>query len=170
MSVQIQLIDLYMGSVERIGAPEFLYALMKEREPEINISHSELPSWDKHLTFIRSRPYRCWYLIEQQIDTPEDARAAGGYIAPVWCGYVSATDRNEIGIVLAKAHRGRGIGPAAVQALIAQHEPLSAEPGKRSGHWLANIAPSNEHSKHVFQKLGFAKIQETYARPGGGDR
>ena len=154
----IELVDVYMGSVIRIGAPEFLYELMKEREPEINISHAKLPSWDEHLTFIRSRPFRCWYLIDAIGFGPRRDIDFGA-----WAGYVSATERNEIGIVIAQAWRGRGIGPAAVQALINQHEPLPAEPSVRNGRWLANIAPGNEQSKHMFQKLGFTKIEETFA-------
>ena len=61
-----------------------------------------------------------------------------------------------------QAWRGHGIGPAAITELVKMHQPLEAIPGERSGHWLANIAPANEHSKHVFQKLGFKKVQETY--------
>ena len=154
----IQLLDVYLWSVIRIGAPEFLYELMKEREREINISHAELPSWDEHLTFIRSRPFRCWYLVDAVSFGPRNDIEYG-----TWAGYVSATERNEIGIVLAKVWRGRGIGPAAVQALMAQHSPLPAEPAKRNGDWLANVAPANEHSARMFQRLGFSKIQETYA-------
>ena len=164
---RIFLLDVYLGHTVRAGAAKFLYELMKERDPEINISHSALPIYDEHLTFIRSRPFRCWYLIEHRAETPEQAAAVGGYIAPVWCGYVSATERNEIGIVLRKAWRGKGIGPVAVAALIAKHDPLPADPTKRNGRWLANIAPANEHSKHVFQKLGFIEIQRTYALGGG---
>lgn len=152
----IALVDVYLAGAAngiRPGALEFLYELMKERDPEINISHSELPSFEHHRQFVTRRPLRLWYLIE----TPAPHR--------VWGGYVSATIDNEIGIVLCKAHRGEGFGPQAIRMLIERHRPNPAEATVRNGNWLANIAPANEHSKHVFQKLGFSKIQETYEFP-----
>ncbi len=150
----LKLLDIYQAGAIRPGALEFLYELMKEREPEINISHRELPSFEQHRQFVTRRPYRFWYLIE---------RAAEGREEPVWIGYVSATHANEIGIVLRKAYRGNGFGPAAIRQLVALHRPNPPEPGVRSGRWLANIAPMNEHSRHVFEKkLGFRRIQETY--------
>lgn len=142
-----KLVDVYDASGIRAGALEFLYALMREREPEINISHRELPSFEQHRQFVTRRPFRYWYLIE---------------IYSEWVGYISATDRNEIGIVILKAYRGQGHGPAAIRLLLLMHAPLPADPSVRNGHWLANIAPANEHSKHAFEKLGFRKIQETY--------
>lgn len=149
----IKLIDVYEGQGIRAGALEFLYELMKERDPEINISHSTLPTFEQHRQFVTRRPYRCWYLIEQPAPCPPS----------LWAGYASATHSNEIGVVLVKKARGLGIGPAAVRQLMQHHQPLPADPGVRNGHWLANIAPGNEHSIHVFERLGFRKISETYA-------
>lgn len=150
----IRLVDLYEGDHIREGALEFLYELMKERDPEINISHSALPTFEQHRQFVTRRPYRFWYLIEQE--------EASGKAA--WVGYVSATARNEIGIVLRQEHRGRGYGPLAIRELMRLHQPLPAEASERARRWLANISPGNEHSKYVFRdKLGFKKIQETFA-------
>lgn len=142
------LINLYDGDDILAGGITFLYELMQERDPEINISHSTLPTFEEHTEFVRSRPYRLWYIISH---------------GPIWVGCISATDRNEIGIVLRKDYRGKGIGPDAIKMLIDTHEPLPAEPSIRSGSWLANIAPSNTHSRRVFEKLGFEIIQHTLA-------
>lgn len=160
----IKLLDLYEGTGIRSGALEFLYELMRERqaEPEVNISNSGLPTFEHHRAFWTRRPYRAAYLIEFAAETPEQARSAGGFIAPVWVGYVSATNRNEIDIVLLKDHRGRGIGPEAVREFTRRHQPLQAQAGERRGHWLANINPANERSIKTFTKLGFRKIQETF--------
>lgn len=157
----IRLVDLYQAGLRR-GGLEFLYELMKEREPEISISHRELPSFEQHRQFVTRRPYRFWYLIEFVADTPEQAVASGGYIAPVWVGYVSATHDNAVGIVLLKVFRGRGFGPLAVEALMKLHRPNPAEPSVRNGQWLANIAPANERSRRAFECIGFRKIQETF--------
>ena len=152
----IKLVDVYENGKPIPGAIEFLYEIIKERDPEINISHKALPSFDEHARFVLDRLFRLWYLIE--FATPSN-------IQPTWVGYVSATHLNEIGIVLRKVYRGQGLGPAAIQRMMAMHRPLPAVKSWRSGCWLANIAPVNEHSKYMFQKLGFSKISETHAFP-----
>lgn len=161
----MNLIDVY----ESDGAPKrdavtFLFDLIAQRmtEPEVNIS-ATMTTWEEHQAFVKRMPYRCWNLIEIAPRTPEEAIRAGGFIAPVWVGYVSATRRNEIGIVLLKCHRGRGYGERAVRMLMEKHQPLPAISGERRGSWLANVNPANEHSKHIFRdKLGGRFIQETY--------
>lgn len=137
-------------------AVEFLYELMKERDPEINISHSTLPTFEEHKQFVWSMPYRFWYLIESDV-------YMSSHNSWTSVGSINATNRNEIGIVLWKAYRGLGFGPQAIRAFLERHQPLPVEKSVRSGHWLANIAPTNSHSQHMFIALGFRKIQETYA-------
>lgn len=155
----IELLDLYeFENRPREGALEFLYDLMKERQddPYINISHTTLPPWESHVNFVCGRPYRTWQLIvAKQPDFPKD----GG----IWVGYVSATVRNEIGIILRKRWRGRGFGPLAVASFIRQFIPLGSRPSERDGTWLANINPANAASIRMFEKLGFKIVQHTYA-------
>lgn len=154
----IRLIDVYQGTGVTPGAIEFLYELIAQRmtEPEVNIS-ATMPTLEQHRQFVHRRPYRYWYLV--QAEHPH----LPGYGAPWWVGYISATERNEIGIVLLKEWRGRGLGAEAVRAFVAKHRPNPAVPSEVIGYWLANIAPYNERSKQMFQKLGFEKISETYA-------
>lgn len=154
----VKLLDVYQAGAIRAGALEWLYELMKEREPEINISHRGLPSFEQHRQFWHRRVYRFCYLIE-----------AGDFITRnpeqdhhPWIGYVSATHLNEIGIVLRKEWRGHGFGRLAVLEFMKLHRPNPAEPSVRHGHWVANIAPANERSRRMFEGIGFKKIQETY--------
>lgn len=143
------LIDVYDEAREPIpDAVDFLYQLLRDRDKKASISHKTMPSKEEHERFVRSCPYRYWYLIKQE----------------TWVGTVSATMNNEIGIMLAKPFQGCGIGPAALLDFISKHEPLPAIPSLRVGAWLANIAPSNGRSKRMFQRLGFRKVQETYQR------
>lgn len=131
------------------GATEWLYELLRERsvedDPNINISHRGLPSWSDHFAFVASKPYRAWYLID---------------VDGTFVGYVSLTNLNEIGIILARAHRGKGYGATAVKDLMARLHPL---PEVRGGHFIANINPNNERSIRLFSALGFKPLQVTFA-------
>lgn len=116
-----------------------LFNLLREREPHQNISHKRMPTWGEHCAFVMSRPYQHWYMFT----------SAGGILA----GAVYLSKQREIGIGVLKAHRGQGLGKAAVQEIMRLH------PGK----FLANIAPHNEASANLFKSLGFGLIQHTYA-------
>lgn len=145
---------------DRTGT-KILYELLRERseedDPHVNISHRALPPYDEHRRFVRAHPYRVWYFVKEN-----------GLVA----GYVYASKQNEIGIVLSKDYRGRGIGRWAVSALMAKYKPLPTKPGARSGRWLANINPLNARSIAMFSALGFKLLQQTYVHeedPHGKD-
>ena len=42
----------------------FLYDLLKERKPNVNISHGKMPTYVQHIKFIESKPYSKWYIIK----------------------------------------------------------------------------------------------------------
>lgn len=148
----IRFVDVYAKGYPWPHAVAFLYRLIQERmeEPELNISHKRMPTFQEHCDFVERRPYRCWYMIE------EDGQLVG---------YACATFKNEIGVILSKRARGRGLGPQAINFLMSSHDPLPERSSERRGTWLANIAPGNKHSQHIFEKLGFKLIQHTYAFP-----
>lgn len=132
----MKLISVY----DNYTAPAVLYRLLQEREPHENISHRKMPSWDEHMAFVWTRPYAAWYLID--VDG-----------APVVATYL--TRDREVGIGILKSQRRKGYAMEALQML------LSAHPGRL----LANIAPGNERSLHLFGKLGFkGPIQVTMER------
>ena len=146
--IMVALVNVY----KHPDSPKILYDLLVQRstedDPYVNISHRKLPPFRDHMRFFDSHPYRYWYLIQSGGET-------------VGTTYIS--NRNEIGIVLFTAHRGRGYGLEAINLLITKHKPLKAVPGKRSGQFIANINPANERSIRLFRKLGFTHIQNTYA-------
>ena len=130
--------------VRLVGAYEItsdfiLYGLLEERPVSANISHQEMPTWEEHKRFIKSRPYTAWYLIM-------DGEEALGSI------YLSQQD--EIGVFLFKKHQGNGYAKMAIKMLTEEH------PRKR---YLANINPENKESISMFERLGFIHIQNTYA-------
>lgn len=131
----MKLVDVYCVP----EATKILYDLLEERDPVANISHQSMPSWQDHCEFVRSLPYREWFLIEN--DTGKFVGAC----------YLSRM--NEIGVAVFRQFQGRGYATFAVQSLIYRHA---------DERLLANIAPANEVSHRMFQKMGFRLIQYTY--------
>lgn len=131
------------------AAPDILWRICVERrlENQANISF-KMPTYEEHCQFIEDVPYAYWELIH------EDR----------YHGYVSLTWRNEIGIVLFKVSRGKGIGKRALQLFMDTHDPLLPEPSVRNGNFLANINPDNERSIRLFTDLGFKLKQHTYEK------
>jgi len=116
----------------------FLYNLLKERDPRVNISHKKMPSIKQHEKFILSKPYSKWYIIQ---NFEEDL------------GSIYLTKDNEIGIFLIKKMHSKGIGFNALQLLM--------EKNPRS-RYLANVNPQNKKSIQFFKNNGFKLIQHTY--------
>ena len=125
-------------SVYKLDDPfNLLYRLLKERESFHNISHKEMPTWEDHVKFVLSRPYRVWYAIE-------DVDLVGS------C-YLSK--KREIGVFVLKEFQGKGYGTFAVKDMMRRWP----------GRLLANINPENKVSQAFFQKMGFGgPIQYTY--------
>lgn len=116
----------------------FLYNLLKERDPKVNISHKKMPSYAEHVKFVKSRPYAIWNVIEY-------GKQKVGTI------YLSKND--EIGIFLKKKFQQKNIGQESLKLFI------QINPRKR---YLANISPKNSASAKFFKKSGFKLIQHTY--------
>lgn len=126
------------------NAAEVLFELLKERDgaADVNISHNGImPDWRHHCRFVKSKPYRVWFLI-----MTEDEKPAGS---------IYLSKRDEIGIFLFKRFQGRGLGAPAVKEL------MERTPRKQ---YFANINSRNERSIAFFEALGFNHIQNTYAR------
>lgn len=116
-----------------------LYDLLKERDgrEDINISHERMPTFDEHQEFVRSRPYRAWYLI---------------FVEDAVVGSIYLTRKHEVGVFVFKNHQGKGIGRAAVDDLRRRWP----------GRMLANCNPRNERSRALFEWLGGRVVQVTY--------
>jgi len=132
-------------------APKVLYALLEERPWTTFISHERMPSYEQHVEFVESKPFRYWYLLRIH-DLGE----------PRYVGALEVTDLNEIGISVLNRYQRKGYATAAMMIFLATHKPLSAIVAKRNPRWLANIAPTNADGKRFFEKRGFSQIQETW--------
>src|SRR4051812_27331333 len=81
------------------GALELLYELMRQRQPEQNISHKEMPSWDDHVDFVTGEPYEVWYLILWR---------------GIGVGAIYITHQREVGLFILDRWQGNGIGAKAL--------------------------------------------------------
>ena len=117
---------------------QFLYDLLKERNPLANISHKKMPTYRQHVSFISSKPYSKWYVILYGVN-----KAGSIYLTP----------QNEIGIFIKKSFQNRQIGN------IALCEAIKKNPKKR---YLANVNPQNKKSMRFFKNNGFKLIQYTF--------
>ena len=152
---QVFLRDVYAIPIQGEHARDpvgFLWALLGERRPEENISHTQMPSLREHIAFFDSLPYRHWYIIE----------AADG----TWVGQANLTKRNEVGIQIMGAHRRKGFARQALKRLLGIHRPLAPNPADLPAMYVANINPENEASIALFQSLGATLLQVTYQLPG----
>ena len=129
--------NLRLKSVTKVDCP-FLYELLRDRDPNVNISHKKMPSYDKHVKFVMSKPYSKWYVIQY-----DDQKVGSIYLSK----------QNEIGIFIKKEKQNEGIGGRAMKLL------LKKNPRSR---YLANVNPKNKKSMSFFTKNGFKLIQYTY--------
>lgn len=118
-------------------AAKVLYDLLKERTPEVNISHKQMPTWEEHRVFIRSRPYPYWYIID---------------IEGVSVGSVYLTSAREMGLFIFKAHRGKGIGGEVIAEIKRKHP----------GRLLANVSCRNADGIEFWKNQGFKLLSHTF--------
>ena len=74
---------------------KFLFDLLKERDPRVNISHRKMPTYSQHAKFIKSKSYSKWNIIlksKQKI------------------GSIYLSKNDEIGIFLSKKFQGKNVG------------------------------------------------------------
>ena len=135
MKEKISLISL---RTVRDSDGEFLFELLKERDPRANISHKKMPSYDEHIKFIKSKPYTRWYIILKSKER---------------VGSIYLSKNDEIGIFLSKEYQKKNIGNTGLVELIRKN------PRKR---YLANVNPKNKKSSTFFNKNNFKLIQHTY--------
>ena len=119
---------------------EFLWELLKERDSSVNISHKEMPAYEKHVEFISSNPYEEMYIITNSV---------GDYIGDLYL-----SKQNEIGIFIAKAYHRQGYASTVLKDYI--EEFFESFPTQVL---YANINPGNHKSKLLFESLGFELLE-----------
>ena len=116
----------------------FLYELLKNKDPNANISHKKMPGYDEHIEFVASKPYTNWYIIEY------DKKNVGAI-------YLSKQD--EIGISINNDYEYDQIAETALKLL------MKLNPRK---HYLANVSPKDTSSQKFLLKNGFTGLEYVY--------
>jgi len=116
----------------------FLFNLLVERDRKITISHKKMPSYRKHVDFVKSKPYTKWYIIYNQ-----DSK----------CGAIYLSKQDEIGIHLLKNCNDDLVREKSLYLLMKKN------PRKR---YLANLSPKNLKGRNFFKSRDFKLIQYTY--------
>ena len=114
----------------------FLYELLKNKDPNSNISHKKMPSYDEHLKFVSSTPYTNWYVIEY------DEKNVGA---------IYLSKRDEIGISIGSNYEYEQIAKVAIKLLM--------EPRKR---YLVNVSPKDIRTQEFLLKNGFSGLEYVY--------
>ena len=125
---------------------KILYDLLESRREKTTISHSKVPTFKDHKTFVLSKPYRYWFLIEQK---------------NIIVGSVYISKVNTIGIHFFKI--GKKILEEVLLFLCKNIAPLKEIPSIRPPNFIINVANKNRAYANIIKKIGGIKIQETYA-------
>ena len=116
----------------------FLYELLKNKDPNANISHKKMPGYDEHIEFVASKPYTNWYIIEY------DKKNVGAI-------YLSKQD--EIGISISNDYEYDQIVKPALKLLMKLNQR------KR---YLANTSPKDVRSQEFLLKNGFTGLEYVF--------
>jgi len=130
--------DIIRLSPVKTSDHKFLYELLLQRRPLANISHKRMPTYEEHVSFVKSEPYSRWYIITHKRKK---------------IGSIYLTKQNEIGIHLMRDHEKKTVYLESIRKLMIENS---------RNRYLANISPLNKKYIQLFVGLGFKLIQHTY--------
>lgn len=111
---------------------KFLYELLGERKDYMNISHKEMPTYEQHVHFVMTKPYKGWYVISYGEEL---------------IGSVYLSKDDSVGIFIKDKCIGMGVGTAALKFIYKTFDEVETI--------YANIAPLNSGSIAFFVNMGF---------------
>ena len=113
---------------------EFLYDMLKERDPAENILHKKMPTYDEYVKFVtESHPYDGWYII--MLDSQK-------------LGHINIIHKENyyVGWFIKKEFQTSGIVVKAFEILKELHQ---------SPIYTGKSNPKNIRSRKFMEKLGF---------------
>ena len=111
------------------------------------ISHVKLPSYEEHLEFVLSSPYRFWFFIEK-----DDQCLGNCFISYENCIGLNilSNKKEDYAMVLKK--------------IFKRFSPLPGIKSKRSRYFHVNSNPNNQTLKKALASLEMDLIEETYIK------
>ena len=116
----------------------FLYDLLEKRNPDVNISHKQMPTLEEHKKFVLSKPYSNWYIIKKNTES---------------IGAIYLSKNDEIGISILDNFEFDKIAKRSFEIL------MELNPRKR---YLANVSPKNKNSQKFLERNGFEGLEYVY--------
>ncbi len=123
---------------------ETLYDLLSKKN--YSISHKTMPNFEEHKNFVKSNPYRAWYLIYFK------EKAVGSF-------YLS--NDNSIGINI-EGHQDIECMKEILTFIKNNHSPLKPIKSIRAAKFHIHISPKNNFLKNSLDKLSKKLVQITY--------
>lgn len=122
---------------------ELLYKLLINKKH--NISHKSVPYFEEHISFVRSNPYRYWYLIN---------------INHKVTGSIYFGNDNSVGINLfePKVETYKDI----IEIIKEKHKPLAPLKSIRNKNFVINVSIDNKILKEALKEIKIPKISSTY--------
>ena len=134
--------------LERVEATQgqihALFALLKQRD--FGISHVTMPDFEDHAEFVRTHPYRVWYLVR---------------VNNTYSGSVYITEQNTIGLNLLADVIEHILQPL-LRDLCSRHAPLPPIRSIRAAHYAVNTAPTDTTLQSALKEAGFEIAQITF--------
>lgn len=124
---------------------EILYDLLKQRTH--GISHSLMPGFREHTAFVRSKPYRAWYIVTNNN-------------IPVGSFYI--TNENVVGINI-KDSLIEALLKNMMNYILEHYQPLTEIKSIRANRFICNISPKNVILRKAFDRLNKDLLQLTYS-------
>ena len=123
---------------------ETLYDLLSKKNH--SISHEVMPDFEEHKNFVKSNPYRAWYLI---------------YFKEEAVGSFYLSNDNSVGINI-EEYQDIECMKEILIFIKNNHSPLKPIKSKRAAKFHIHISPENSFLRNSLEKLSKKLIQITY--------
>ena len=122
---------------------ENLYQLLMDRN--FSISHKNLPSYSDHEKFVKSAPYRFWYLV--------------GYSDKLVGSFYLKWD-NSIGINLNETDKN--LVNKIISYVKASLQPMPEVPSFTPNYFYLNVSANNQNLIDIIEELGEERLRVSY--------
>ena len=123
---------------------KILFEMLRKRKN--SISHSLLPSYQDHKSFVLNHPYRAWYIVKAN-----DEIVGNAYLLK----------DNYVGINIVK--NSRAVTPVVIQMILNRYKPLKAIKSVRSASFVFNASPNNKNYIKILERMGARLVQMTFS-------